>query len=191
MSENRKRYRFTKDEINVSQSKYGGYLLSVILNGERVERHYIGYSKVEAIKKFQRDCGTYPNNFIPAGVLTLNNYGGIAIMEIEHGIEDYAVVCDNYGDGYNNLYKHLIKYDMKGDPYFVRNRKKYYINEFMRCDIGKAQPKIIYYTDKIYGGHFTYEEMVEDAKKNYDYGDETNYLTYVKDWWREYYKVVS
>lgn len=46
------------------------------------------------------------------------------------------------------------------------------------------------YTDKIYGGKFAYEEMVENAKENYDYGDETNYLTYVEDWWKEYYREI-
>ena len=31
-----------------------------------------------------------------------------------------------------------------------------------------------YYTDCYYGGLFTREEMIEDAKENYDYGDPTN-----------------
>lgn len=52
-------------------------------------------------------------------------------------------------------------------------------------------PNETYYTDIIYGGKFTYEEMIEDAKKNYDYGDETNVLTYMVDWWKEHYKKVN
>lgn len=51
--------------------------------------------------------------------------------------------------------------------------------------------KITIYTDKIYGGSFTYDEMVEDAKKNYDYGDETNFRTYMEDWWQDYYRVLK
>ena len=49
-----------------------------------------------------------------------------AFIEIENGIEDYAIVTDNYGDGYKNIGKHLIKYNMKNEPYFMRNNKRYY-----------------------------------------------------------------
>ena len=31
----------------------------------------------------------------------------------------------------------------------------------------------------------------EDTKKNYNYGDETNALTYMADWWKEHYKKVN
>lgn len=44
-----------------------------------------------------------------------------------------------------------------------------------------------HYTDKLYGGYFTYNQMVAHAKKEYDYGYETNFLTYMKDWWKENY----
>lgn len=44
-----------------------------------------------------------------------------------------------------------------------------------------------HYTDKLYGGYFTYNQMVANAKKEYDYGYETNFLTYMKDWWKEKY----
>ena len=50
--------------------------------------------------------------------------------------------------------------------------------------------KEVHYTDIIYGGYFTYDEMVEDARENYDYGDPTNFMTYMKDWWKENYRVV-
>lgn len=51
--------------------------------------------------------------------------------------------------------------------------------------------KITIYTDKVYGGRFTYDEMVEDAKVNYDYGDPTNFRTYMEDWWQDYYRVLK
>lgn len=34
-----------------------------------------------------------------------------------------------------------------------------------------------YYTDKVYGGKFTYAEMIQDAKENYDLGDPTHAMT--------------
>lgn len=44
-----------------------------------------------------------------------------------------------------------------------------------------------HYTDELYGGYFTYNQMVANAKKEYDYGDETNLLTYMKNWWKVNY----
>ena len=54
-----------------------------------------------------------------------------------------------------------------------------------------AKSKEPIYTDRIYGGRFTYDEMVEDARKNYDYGDETNYRTYIENWWQDLYKIIN
>lgn len=176
------RYRFTKDEISISRNMNGTWILSVFLDGQYIDRAFMGYSKAEAIKRFQQEFGTYPNNYKPAGTLCLCNHGGIAIMEIIDGIDDYAMVCDNYGDGYKNITKNVIKYNAKGEPYFIRHRNRYYLKDFIR--------PTTYYTDRTYGGHFTYDEMVEDARKNYDYGDPTNFLTYQSDWWKENYKVV-
>lgn len=177
------RYRFTRDEINISQNRYGTITLSVFIDGQYVDHSYVGYSMREAIDRFQYDYGRYPNNYKPVGTLCLCNHGGIAIMEIENGIDDYVYVCDNYGNGYENITKNLIRYNAKGEPYFVRYRKRYYLKDFIK--------PTTYYTDRTYGGHFTYEEMVEDARKNYDYGDSTNFLTYQSDWWKENYRVVS
>lgn len=184
------RYRFTKNDISIRNNYDGSFSLSIMLDGQYVDRLYIGYSKDAALRKFQREFGLYPKDYKPAGVLCLNNFGGTAVMEIEYGIDDYAYVCDHYDDGYTNLTKNKIYYNENGESYFIRKGRKWFLSDFMRCSIGKTE-KPIYYTDQIYGGHFTYDEMVEDARKNYDYGDPTNYLTYVKDWWKEYYKVVS
>ena len=68
----------------------------------------------------------------PIGVLQLNNFGGLAITEIVYGINDYVRVCDCYGDGYKNIRKHIIKHNAKGEPYFTRNKKRFYLNEFMK-----------------------------------------------------------
>lgn len=184
------RYRFTKDEIMEINNYDGSFNLSITIGGEYKTCTYMGYSRREAYSRFQNDFGTYPNNFVPLGTKHMCNFGGLAVMEREYGIDDYVIVCDNYGDGYKNITRNMIRYNTKGEPYFVRYGKRHYLGEFMRCDITKTVPKK-YYTDRIYGGAFTYEEMVEDAKRNYDYGDPTNFLTYQKDWWKEYYKEVS
>ena len=126
------RYRFTREEIGYRRNHEGSHVLSIVVDGHLIERAYMYYSKAEAYRRFQEQFGTYPNDYKPAGVLTLCNFGGLAIMEIEHGIDDYVYVCDNYGDGYKNITKNLIRYNAKGNPYFIRNGNRYYLNEFMR-----------------------------------------------------------
>lgn len=127
------RYRFLQSDISVRKSDFGSLVLSIMLNGELIQRTYIAYPKKEAIKMFQQEFGTYPKDFKPVGVLTLNNFGGLAVMEIEHGIDDYVYVTDNYGDGYKNITRNKVRYNKKGKSYFIRNGHTFYLKEFMRC----------------------------------------------------------
>jgi hypothetical protein len=46
--------------------------------------------------------------------------------------------------------------------------------------------ELAYYMQEDTGEVFTYPQMVEYCKENYDYGDETNYITYMQDWYKEY-----
>lgn len=125
------RYRFSKNDISCSRNDCGNLVLSVMLDGRRVSKTYVFYPKREAIRKFQEEFGTYPKNYKPIGTLCLCNHGGLAVMDIEYGIEDYVHVTDNYGDGYKNLTKNKIHYNAKGDGYFVRNGRRWYLKEFM------------------------------------------------------------
>lgn len=125
------RYRFLQSDITVRKSDFGSLVLSIMLNGERVQRTYIAYPKKEAIKMFQQEFGTYPKDFKPIGTLCLCNHGGLAIMEVEYGFDDYVFVTDNYGDGYKNLSRCKIYYNAKGEPYFIRNGRRWYYKDFM------------------------------------------------------------
>ena len=126
------RYRFLQSDIVVRKSDFGSLVLSIMLNGERVQRTYIAYPKREAVKMFQQEFGTYPKDFKPVGVLALNNFGGLAIMEIEYGIDDYVYVTENYGDGYKNITRNKIRYNTNGEQYFIRNGQRWYFKEFMK-----------------------------------------------------------
>ena len=118
-------YRFTKDDITV-QKDNGCITLSIVLDGQYIERKYIFYSERAAIKRFQQDFGNYPKDFKP---IALCNFGGLAIMEIK---DDEVYVCENYGDEYKRLTKNRIFYNRSGYPYFNRNRQRFYLSEFMR-----------------------------------------------------------
>lgn len=126
------RYRFTKNDIRVRKNKEGSWVLSIILDGQLVECAYMFYSKEAALRKFQSEYGIYPDSYTPLGVLTLNNFGGMAVMEVIHDIDDYLHVCDHYGDGYKNLTKNKIYYDEKGNSYFIRKGRKWFLSDFMR-----------------------------------------------------------
>lgn len=123
------RYRFTKDEVTVRHNLNGTLTLSIVLDGQYKHMTYVMYSEQEALKKFQREFGTYPDDYKPVGVLPLSNFGGLAIMEIKN---DHVYVCDNYGDGYKNITKNIIKYTQYGKPFFRRFKQVWYISEFMR-----------------------------------------------------------
>lgn len=125
------RYRFTKDEIIETNNHDGSFELAIWLDGKRHHMLYIGYPRKIAYQKFQQEFGNYPDDYQPLATLCMCNFGGIAVMEVQYGINDYVIVCDNYGDGYKNITKNMIHYNTKGD-YFVRNGQRYYLQGFMR-----------------------------------------------------------
>lgn len=67
----------------------------------------------------------------PIAVMPMCNFGGLAIMEIIHGIDDKVVVCDSYGDGYKHRTVHKLYTSTKG-TYFRRYGKRYYLDDFMK-----------------------------------------------------------
>ena len=51
---------------------------------------------------------------------------------------------------------------------------------------GISEPEPTYYENPDTGELMTYDEMVEYCRENFDYGDPTNYVTYMSNWWEEY-----
>ena len=127
-------YRFTKKDINCTHTDNGYLMLSIVLDNQYYQRSYMFYPKQIALRKFQEELGTFPSEYRNKPIATYGvcNHGGLAIFDIEHGIDDYVYVMDNYGDGYKNLTKNRICYNTRGKAYFTRNRQRYYLNDFMR-----------------------------------------------------------
>lgn len=59
------------------------------------------------------------------------NYTGLEILDIEYGIDDYAIVRDRDG----NVRKYKINYDTNGNDYIKCYGRKLPIGDFMRTDI--------------------------------------------------------
>lgn len=64
-------------------------------------------------------------------IQTLNNFDGLAIFNIEYGIDDYIISAFWNNGKYEKAYKSKIYYDDNGN-YFKRYGNKYYLKDFMR-----------------------------------------------------------
>lgn len=126
------KYRFVKKNVKVEEIQPNILILSVFLNDKTIEEEYWFYTKAGAIREFQKEYGTYPKDYKPLAVYPMCNLGGMAIMEIEDGCGTYVYVTDNYGDGYKNLTKNKVYYNRKGEAYFIRYGKRYYLDNFLK-----------------------------------------------------------
>jgi hypothetical protein len=66
------------------------------------------------------------------GYLCLNNYGGIVIVDIEYGRNDYVLATYNWNEKKDKITKHKIDYTINGRQYFRKNGARYYIDEFTK-----------------------------------------------------------
>lgn len=66
------------------------------------------------------------------GVLPLCNFGGLEILDIEYGIEDYVIACFNFGNGRYDFRRHKICTTPSGRQYFRKQGTRYYFDEVMR-----------------------------------------------------------
>lgn len=82
-----------------------------------------------------------------------------------------------------------------------QNLRKVYPNSDILFNITSSNPFAVYfdvyirradediedkYIETSTGEVMDYEQMKEYCKENYDYGDPTNFVTYMSEWWREY-----
>ena len=66
----------------------------------------------------------------PVGVYPLNNFGGLAVLDI---IDDKTAVCAwQYGDGYESIRRHQIYYTFTGRAYIRKRGHRYYFDQIMK-----------------------------------------------------------
>ena len=59
-------------------------------------------------------------------------WGGIEILDIEYGIEDYVIACVNFGKGRYDFRRHKIYTTPSGRRYFRKQGVKYCFDEIIR-----------------------------------------------------------
>lgn len=73
-------------------------------------------------------------NAAPIGVYALDNFGGLAILDI---IGDECAVCAwSFGDGYQDIRRHKINYTYTGRAYVRKGKRRYYFDQIMRTNRG-------------------------------------------------------
>ena len=60
-------------------------------------------------------------------------WGGIEILDIEYGSEDYAIACFNFGNGRYDFRRHKIYTAPSGRMYIRKQGVRYYFDEALRA----------------------------------------------------------
>ena len=68
----------------------------------------------------------------PCGVYGLSNFGGLAIYDIIHGINEKAVSGFDFGDGVKHIRTTQIYYTLSGRAYIIRYGVRYYFDNIVR-----------------------------------------------------------
>ena len=68
----------------------------------------------------------------PVAVYPMSNWGGLEILDIIYGVDDYAVARYNFGEPESNLHKVKINYDASGNPFVVIDGNRIRLDECMR-----------------------------------------------------------
>ena len=69
-----------------------------------------------------RACGVYP----------MCNFGGLEILDIENGIDDYAVACFNFGTGRQKIRRYKIQVSESGRAFIRKEGVRYYFDQIMK-----------------------------------------------------------
>lgn len=72
-------------------------------------------------------------NAAPVGVHTLNNFGGLAILDIDG---DTATAAYHFGEGYKQIRRHNIYYTFTGRAYIRKSGRRYYFDQIIKTNGG-------------------------------------------------------
>ena len=67
------------------------------------------------------------------GYYAMGIFGGLEILDIIHGIDNYAVACFNFGTGRQKIRRHKVYSTPAGRNYIRKEGDRYYLDEMMRA----------------------------------------------------------
>ena len=72
----------------------------------------------------------YYKEAAPVGVYIMNNFGGLAILDI---LSDESVIAAwHYGEGYEGIRRHQVYYTYTGRAYIRKAGRRFYLDQIMR-----------------------------------------------------------
>lgn len=73
---------------------------------------------------------SYYKEASPVGVYIMNNFGGLAILDI---LSDESVIAAwHYGEGYEGIRRHQVYYTYTGRAYIRKAGRRFYLDQIMR-----------------------------------------------------------
>lgn len=70
-------------------------------------------------------------NANPIAVLPINSFGGLVILDIEYGIEDYAIAAFEFDGKRSNIRRHKIHVAPSGENYIRKNGVNYSFSDMI------------------------------------------------------------
>lgn len=68
-------------------------------------------------------------NAEPVGVYTMNNFGGLVILDMD---DEQATAAYHYGEKYESIRRHKIYYTYTGRAYIQKSGRRYYFDQIMK-----------------------------------------------------------
>ena len=72
----------------------------------------------------------YYKEAAPVGVYIMNNFGGLAILDILS--DDSVIAAWHYGEGYEGIRRHQVYYTYTGRAYIRKAGRRFYLDQIMR-----------------------------------------------------------
>ena len=73
-------------------------------------------------------------NYVTIASRPVFNDAAIAIYAVEYGVDDSVLVGDVYGDTSKIPHFSRIRYNVKGDAYFMHYGRREYLREYVRTN---------------------------------------------------------
>ena len=66
------------------------------------------------------------------GSFPMSNFGGLEVLDVLNGWDDYLVACFNFGTGRQQIRRHKVCYTENGRAYIRKQGWRFYLDQIMR-----------------------------------------------------------